>query len=56
MSLFLFPICYFLRNGITVDDLGLILVGGAVVILMIRFSCHAAVNFPIFSSAYRISD
>lgn len=41
MSLLLLPICYFLRNGMTVDDLGLILAGGAVVILMIRFTCHA---------------
>ena len=55
MSLFLLPICYVLRNGVTIDDLGLILVGGAVVILMFRFTCHAVVTFPyFFSSAYRI--
>jgi hypothetical protein len=41
MSLFLLPICYILRNGMTVDDLGLVLVGGAVLILMIRLTCRA---------------
>ena len=45
MSHFLLPICYVLRNGVTIDDLGLILVGGAVIILMLRFTCHAVVNF-----------
>jgi hypothetical protein len=48
MSLFLLPICYILRNGMTVDDLGLVLVGGAVLILMIRLTCRAVVNIPIF--------
>ena len=32
-----------------VDDLGLILAGGAVVILMIRVTCRAVVNIPFFS-------
>jgi len=40
MSLLLLPICYFLRNGVTVDDLGLILAGGAMVILMIGGTCR----------------
>lgn len=49
MSIFLLPICYVLRNGMTVDDLGLILAGGAVALLMIRATCHALVNTPVFS-------
>ncbi|KAI9429166.1 hypothetical protein H4582DRAFT_348600 [Lactarius indigo] len=41
MSFLLLPICYFLQNGMTPDDLGLMLAGGAVLILMIRVTCHA---------------
>ncbi|KAH9050995.1 hypothetical protein EDB83DRAFT_1359546 [Lactarius deliciosus] len=41
MSFLLLPICYFLQNGMTSDELGLILAGGAVLILMIRITCRA---------------
>ncbi|KAF8270173.1 hypothetical protein EI94DRAFT_1798400 [Lactarius quietus] len=41
MSLFVLLICYFLRNGMTVDALGLILAGGAIIILMIGPTCRA---------------
>ncbi|KAH9025436.1 hypothetical protein EDB85DRAFT_218383 [Lactarius pseudohatsudake] len=41
MSFLLLPICYFLQNGMSPDDLGLILAGGAVLILMIRVTCRA---------------
>ncbi|KAI9465248.1 hypothetical protein BJY52DRAFT_1245998 [Lactarius psammicola] len=41
MSYFLLPICYFLQNGISADDIGLILAGGAVLILMIGVTCRA---------------
>ncbi|KAH9014822.1 hypothetical protein EDB83DRAFT_247482 [Lactarius deliciosus] len=41
MSFLLLPICYFLQNGMTSDELGLILAGGAVLILMIRVTCRA---------------
>jgi hypothetical protein len=49
MSLFLLPIGYLLRNGVSVDDLGLILTVGAMVILMIGGTCRALVNIPVFS-------
>ena len=48
MSFLLLPICYFLRNGVTVDDLVLVLAGGAMVILMIGGNCRALVNTPVF--------
>ncbi|KAH9067655.1 hypothetical protein EDB87DRAFT_1677957 [Lactarius vividus] len=41
MSFFLLTISYFLQNGVTPDDLGLILAGGAVLILMINVTCRA---------------
>jgi hypothetical protein len=56
MSLLLLPICYFLRNGVTVDDLGLILAGGAVIFLMVRLTCRAVVNIPFFLFRHRTSD
>ncbi|KAH9006187.1 hypothetical protein EDB86DRAFT_693821 [Lactarius hatsudake] len=41
MSFLLLPICYFLQNGMTPDELGLILAGAAVLVLMIRVTCRA---------------
>lgn len=41
MSLIIFSVSYFLQNGLTADDLGLLLVGGAVLILMIGVTCRA---------------
>ncbi len=49
MLLLFLLICNFLQNGMTPDDLGLILAGGAVLILMIGVTCRAVVNTLPFS-------
>ncbi len=47
MLLVFLPISYFLKNGMTADDLGLLLVGATVILLMIGLSCRAVVtNLP----------
>jgi hypothetical protein len=52
MDLAFVPISYILCNGITIDDLAVLLAVLAVILLMTGVVPRAAVSGPLFSSCY----